>query len=261
MARIRSVHPGICTSEDIAELSAELERTFVRLWTHCDDEGRCRDNPRLIKAALYPLLDEQTVEVIDGELAELATAGRIIRYAVDGVNVLQVLNWGAFQKPQRPTPSKLPSPPTPPGPPDGGIVDPSAMDRGGIAEASRQEKEGRGEGVRANEPERDLTLVPPPGSSADADGPDEFDRWWTGYPRKVDKATARTAYAKARRRVDAVTLTDRLTRQCAVWRREGRPRDKIPHASTWLNRDRWADDDLIAETPDRRADVNGWVER
>ena len=55
MARIRSVHPDICTSETMAGLDAELERTFVRLWTHCDDFGKCFDNVRLIKAAYLPV--------------------------------------------------------------------------------------------------------------------------------------------------------------------------------------------------------------
>lgn len=108
MARIRSVWPGICQSEDMATLPATLERTYVRLWTHCDDEGRAVDNPRLIKAAIYPLLDEQTWQVIDAELAQLEGRGFIARYEVEGLRYLSVLSWGKYQKPQKKLDSKFP---------------------------------------------------------------------------------------------------------------------------------------------------------
>ena len=78
MARIRSVKPELCTSETMAEVSAEAERTFVRLWTHCDDEGRCKDNPKLLKAALFPLHDDCTSPV--GEMRKLCeSVGFIVR--------------------------------------------------------------------------------------------------------------------------------------------------------------------------------------
>lgn len=108
MARIRSIWPAICSSEDMATLPANLERTYVRLWTHCDDEGRAVDNPRLIKAALYPLNDEQTWEVVDAELAELERHKFIARYEVAGVRYLAVLAWDKYQKPQKKVASKIP---------------------------------------------------------------------------------------------------------------------------------------------------------
>jgi hypothetical protein len=94
----------------MAGISAEVERTFVRLWTHCDDYGRCVDNPKLLKAALYPLHDDVTAEQIDNELEELFVAGKIIRYEGEGRALIAVPSWGEFQKPQRPTKSKFPEP-------------------------------------------------------------------------------------------------------------------------------------------------------
>lgn len=110
MARIRSVHPDICVSATMASLPAELERTFVRLWTHCDDHGRCQDNPRLIRAALYPLLDDMTTERVNVELEALSNAGLLWRYKVDGCGYLQVRSWNEFQHPNRPKKSKWPAP-------------------------------------------------------------------------------------------------------------------------------------------------------
>lgn len=127
MARIRSIWPSICQSEDMANIPAELERTFTRLWTHCDDEGRAVDNPRLIKAALYPLVDAQSWEVVDRELENLAQRGLIARYEVDGVRLLQVLAWGKYQKPQKPVPSKLAPLPEDYATPTRGVSEPDEM--------------------------------------------------------------------------------------------------------------------------------------
>lgn len=110
MARIRSVSPDLCTSEKMAGLPASAERTFVRLWTHCDDEGRWLDNPRLLKAALYPLVDEVTIEVLDDELELLFASNLIVRYEIDGRAFGAVVSWDEYQHPQKPSKSKLPAP-------------------------------------------------------------------------------------------------------------------------------------------------------
>ena len=89
-----------------------LERTFSRLWTHCDDHGRCLDNARLIKAAIYPLADEIDVAALDLELSLLSDARLIYRYVADGKRLLQVRSWGEFQHPNRPKDSKWPAPKT-----------------------------------------------------------------------------------------------------------------------------------------------------
>lgn len=110
MARIRSVKPELCTSETMAAVSAEAERTFVRLWTHCDDEGRCKDHPRLLKAQLYPLHDDVSAADVDRVLTELESHGLIVRYSVDGERFLSVPSWHEHQKPQKRQASKLPGP-------------------------------------------------------------------------------------------------------------------------------------------------------
>ncbi len=136
MARIRSVHPDICVSETMAGLSAELERTFVRLWTHCDDEGRCLDSPKLIKAAIYPLHDDITAERLNEELYELDAAGLVARFMVGDKRYLQVLAWDEFQHPQRPKKSKFPALPS-------SVADVYATNRGQGREESWTGVEGR----------------------------------------------------------------------------------------------------------------------
>lgn len=113
MPRIRSVHPDICDDETLAGVSACAERTFVRLWTHLDDKGRGVDNPKLWKGKLYPLHDEVDEFAVEMDLCELADKGLLIRYEVDGKRYLSAKpdGWAKYQKPQHPSPSKLPEPP------------------------------------------------------------------------------------------------------------------------------------------------------
>lgn len=154
MARIRSVHPDICASETMAGLSAELERTFVRLWTHCDDEGRCIDNPRLIKAALFPLHDDVTAATIDQHLLELWRAGVVQRYSVAGQAFLQVVSWSEYQHPKHPGKSKYPEPTGDTVPPSGESLPPRSPDCPQGVGVGVGEGVGEGDGVLAPVPAR-----------------------------------------------------------------------------------------------------------
>ncbi|RMI39897.1 hypothetical protein EBO15_28440 [Actinomadura harenae] len=83
--------------------------TWIGLWTHCDDQGRAKDNVKLIKAALWPL-DPVSLQDVEDDLAVLAEHGRIVRYEVAGRRFLAVVGWHEHQKISKPTPSKLPPP-------------------------------------------------------------------------------------------------------------------------------------------------------
>lgn len=110
MARIRSIKPGFFRSEDVAVLPHRARLTWVGLWTHADDAGRCKDNGRLIKGDVWPLDDDVTLADIEDDLTVLARAGRIVRYDVAGVRYIQIVNWGTHQAISKPTPSRLPAP-------------------------------------------------------------------------------------------------------------------------------------------------------
>lgn len=110
MARIRSVKPEFCTSEAIAALPRDLRLHFIQLWTYADDYGRGKDEPRVIKGAIWPIDDDVTPEQVEAWQCALAAAGRIVRYTVDGRQFFEVVNWLEHQKPNRRTESKLPAP-------------------------------------------------------------------------------------------------------------------------------------------------------
>lgn len=258
MARIRSIHPDACDSEKLAACSAEAERTFWRLLTHLDDEGRAEDRPRLLAAKLFPLLDEKDADAVTADLNELCAVGLMVRYVSSGKPYMVVPTFRDWQKPRHPTPSRLPGleQADPPSPADCGTT---TADRRRTHAGEEGRGEGVGEGAATGIAAAELTLITPPGSSADADG--AFSEWWERYPRKVDKARARSAYTKARKRTSRGVLLASLDRQITVWRREGRPVDKVPHATTWLNGERWADEALAGDDIDHRTNELGQVER
>jgi hypothetical protein len=145
MARIRTVKPEFFTSLTIADLTPEQRLTFIGLWTHVDDAGRCVDDPRLIKAAVWPL-DDRTAADIEIDLKALTESSLITRYTLNRKRYLAVTNWDEHQRINRPTPSKLPAPeqgdPTPPDPmtrDNGDSLSPHAH----FSEDSPQERKGK----------------------------------------------------------------------------------------------------------------------
>lgn len=84
------------------------------------------------------------------------------------------------------------------------------------------------------------------------DGPgDSFDEFWALYPRKTAKGAARKAYAKAMKLVYHNDLMHALSQQ--VEGMKIKDPKFIPHASTWLNQERWEDD---PEQPDSADQIN-----
>lgn len=114
MPRIRSIHPDACDDELVAQITPAAFRTWVLLWTHLDDKGRGVDSAKLWAGKLYSLNDHMTADKVERDLAELAACGLLIRYEVDGKKYLTCKpeSWARWQKPQHPTPSKLPPPDT-----------------------------------------------------------------------------------------------------------------------------------------------------
>ena len=109
-ARIRTIKPDFWDDDKIAALSRPARLTFLGLISAMsDDEGRCRGNPRVVRAAVYPLDDDVTSGEIDSHLDELQKQGLIARYAVNGQQYIQIVNFTRHQRIQKPSPSQVPS--------------------------------------------------------------------------------------------------------------------------------------------------------
>ncbi len=124
MARARNIKPGFFSNEDLAECSFEARLCFAGLWTLADRDGRLEDRPKRIKGELFRY---DSVEV-EPMLVELAHYGFILRYQVDGVSVIQVIEFMKHQNPHhREADSALPPPPSPGLLPDAKVQKPQAQ--------------------------------------------------------------------------------------------------------------------------------------
>jgi hypothetical protein len=103
----------------------------------------------------------------------------------------------------------------------------------------------------------------PGGAHHSATDPDQtalFDHWWSGYPRKVAKKAALKAYKSALKRATPESLLAGLATATAAWAREARETEHIPHASTWLNQDRWLDEHVDQpRTPREARGLSDWL--
>ncbi len=222
--KIRSIYPEACTSEKLANVSAEAERLYWRLMTHVDDEGRCEDNPKVIRGACLPLHDDVSSADVDATLDELDAEGLLVRYEIDGRRYLEVTGWK--QKPRWPKPSRFP--PSSDGCPTRvrQLSDDRPTDAGTSSpELSRDDQQ------RAN---AKRSAVP---FSAD------FDEAWSMYPRKVARLDALKAY-QARRRAGATYMELKLAtaNYAAAMALEGREQSKILHGATFYGpHERWRD--------------------
>ncbi len=143
MARIRTIKPEFFTSLTIDALSLEQRLTFIGLWTYCDDDGRCKYDPRLIRAALWPLSERSPDDVAD-DIRGLSEASLITHYVVGERSFLAVNGWREHQRINRRTPSKVPGP-------DSGEIRPltsknesSRRTHGGRSEDAPRERKGTG---------------------------------------------------------------------------------------------------------------------
>jgi hypothetical protein len=214
-----------------------------------DDEGRYEDDPRLVKADVYPY-DDITAAEVDGHLRELADAELIHRYAAEGARFLHVLRfrddgtpvhqrsaWG--QRPQKATDSRWPGcGEEHHGNGQTALFDvPSATGthpvRGGLRTGTQ--------GVR------DIAVPKVQGPRSKVQGPSNtalarFTEFYDAYPRHTAPRKAEEAWAKAlKREPDPDVLITAAARFAADPNRED-AWTAMP--ATWLNQDRWKDDPL-----------------
>lgn len=147
MARMRSIKPEMFRSFTVSGWPVAVRWTFAGLLTYCDDAGRGADDPRLIKAEVYPIDDEVTARRVDQHLGAIEKTGPLCRYQVDGRRYLHITSWAEHQRINRPTQSRIPPCPlhepslngSPP--PHGGLhedsVSPHDNPHGGRSEGSR----------------------------------------------------------------------------------------------------------------------------
>lgn len=85
-----------------------------------------------------------------------------------------------------------------------------------------------------------------------------FDLFWDRYPRKVGKPQATKAFERATKRATPQTILVALEAQRLVWQHS--EKRFIPHPTTWLQRDGWADE-VAGDPPGSRGSQRGSAPR
>ncbi|WP_133412057.1 hypothetical protein [Vallicoccus soli] len=113
MARFprRSV-PPVLDDPRAAQLTLAQQRTLLLLPLALDDAGRGLDDPGTLNGLLWGRFwEEHPPSELDADLAALAAAGFVVRYELDGVRYLAMLDWEEQQVVSRRQPSRFPAPP------------------------------------------------------------------------------------------------------------------------------------------------------
>lgn len=92
MPRIRSIKPEFWTSAQVLECSTTARLMFIGMWNFCDDHGRHVNNPKQIKAEVFPADDVLLVDVL-GMIRELKRVGLIECYTIDNKDYIQITGW------------------------------------------------------------------------------------------------------------------------------------------------------------------------
>lgn len=111
MARQRFIWPAIWDDPDMGRLDADSRLLYIGCFSLADDDGRILGDPVYLKTQVFryrPTTPAQVKRMRDA-LAEVCKSFRV--YEVSGTVYIAFLNWGEFQHPKYPTPSKLPPPP------------------------------------------------------------------------------------------------------------------------------------------------------
>ncbi len=106
----RILREGILSSERVDKIADDpaYEVLYRRLFSVVDDYGRFSGDPRIIRAAIYPLrLDSQPASKIRDHIAACEEAGLLMTYLVDGKPYLELSD---FHQRLRRMVSKYPSP-------------------------------------------------------------------------------------------------------------------------------------------------------
>ena len=98
MARARNIKPSLFKNEILGVADPLLTILFEGLWCLADREGRLEDRPLRIKAEIFPYRENLD---INRYLTELHTLGFIVRYAIDGLSLIYIINFNKHQNPHK----------------------------------------------------------------------------------------------------------------------------------------------------------------
>lgn len=218
MARSRNIKPGFFKNDELAECGAVCMVLFAGLWTISDYKGNLEYRPKRIKVEIIPYFQESIEESIE----ILEKAKFVYRYSVDGGEYLHICNFSKHQNPhknERLAGTSIPEPNK-----DGTKTEliPKNDEAIGLIPDSLN--------LIPDSLNGDLQSIP-------------FEAFWDVYPRKTNKAKAKASWNRLKpddALFDKIELNINARLQAGDWSLDDKT--VIPHASTYLNNERWEDE-------------------
>ncbi len=221
----RIIKDSIQRSEKINTLTDFQFRLWVHLITYVDDYGRGDARPAIIRGTIFPLRERMTNKDIEKGLADLAGAGCVGLYKVDGKPYLYFPNWEEHQR-VRTKVSKCPAPE------DCDIENNSAADCGELPQIAAR--------IQNPNPESESRIQNTETEDARRRAECDFELFWKAYPRKVEKQKALKAFQKVKVPVEILLNAITEQKQSAQWKKNDG--EFIPYPTNWLNEGRWEDE-------------------
>ena len=94
MGRIRTIKPDFFLDTELANLPLQARVVFIGLWCQADRDGRLEDNPKKLKAQIFPY-DKVDMDKI---LKMLTSKPFIYRYSIDSKRYIQIAKWTVHQR-------------------------------------------------------------------------------------------------------------------------------------------------------------------
>ena len=221
----RIIKESICVSESIDSLNWFEEVLFYRLIVNCDDFGRFDGRVPVVKNRLFPLKDNVTAKAVKDGINKLASIGLVRMYECDGKPYLCLPTWNDHQS-VRAKRSKYPAP-------DDGvntheiICNQANANVPVIQSESNTISESKSNAISVRETREEA-----------------FEKFWSAYPRKEGKQSAKKSFEKVTVSVDVLLAAIEQQKKSVQWSKDNG--QFIPYPATWLNGKRWEDQVIVA---------------
>ena len=227
MARYRRIKPEFWSDDKVIELTHSARLFFIGLWNFADDTGFHKNNPRQLKAEIFPADDISIDDVLD--ILRLLYEQSLIAYN-DDQSLIKVKGFLSHQKIDRPQPSKYVFVEGEPGQ----IVEHSTNIRRTIVNTTKL-KEVKLKEVKLNKDGQILK--------------EAFDQLWIIYPKKQKKARCSRVF-KALNKTNREACIRGVKRYIKYWELNGTSLSHIPLLSSFINDARWDDELDMSKSQD-----------
>ena len=231
MSRNRIIKKEAYCDNKLIELEIPQRFMFIGMTNFADDEGIHLNNPKVLKAEIFPA-DDIKVSYIENALLKMANLG-LIQFN-EGRTLYRIINWKLHQKINRPYPSKY------------NFIEENSDDSMNIHQSiivdSRPNKKYNNKNKKKNNNKENTNFLV----------------WYELYPRKIGKPKALDKFENISNDYELEDIVEGTKRWCNYWKNAHTEKQFIPHPTTFLSQERFMDipDELEVEV-EYRLDPTG----